>query len=125
MLKHIKNLLKGNIFLITILITIGIVYLSLMKVPNIPFQIENSDKYQHAFAYFVLTICWLFSFYKKRINRKYTIVIACIIFGIILEVLQATLTNRTGDYLDTLANTAGIVLALLVFNQFSKKKQVN
>ena len=123
MLKHIKTLLKGNIVLISIGITIGIIYLSLIKVPTIPLQITHLDKYQHAFAYFTLTMCWLLSFHKKTPNRKYTIVFACIIFGIILEVLQYKLTQyRTGDYLDILANTVGVVLALMVFNQFLKKK---
>ena len=126
MLKHIKNLLKGSIFLITICITIGIVYLSLVYVPQIPMPIKNSDKYQHMFAYFMLTICWLFSFQKKTPNRKYTIVFACIVFGIIIEALQATLTKyRTGEYLDILANTIGVLLALMVFNHILKKKRVN
>lgn len=127
MLKHIKNLLKDNIFTIAIIVTISITYLSLMKVPeNYPSVISHLDKIQHAFAYFILTICWLFSFYKKFPSRKYIIVIACIIFGIIIEVLQSKVTiYRTGDYLDVLANTLGVFLGLTIFNQILKKNKVN
>ncbi|MGB1283455.1 MAG: VanZ family protein [Polaribacter sp.] len=97
-----------------------------MKPPKIDLEITHLDKYQHAFAYFTLTMCWLLSFRKKTPNRKYTIVFACIIFGIILEVLQYKLTQyRTGDYLDILANTVGVVLGLLIFNQILKKKRIN
>ena len=126
MLQHIKNLLKDNIFSIAIIVTISIAYLSLVKVPKVPFEISYLDKWQHSLAYFTLTICWLFSYYKRISNRKYIIVLACVIYGIILELLQSTITtHRTGDYLDILANTLGIFLGLLIFNQISKKNESN
>ena len=125
MLKHIKVLLKDNIFILAIGVTIAIAYLSLMKAPKIEISFANTDKMYHLFAYFTLTISWLFSFYKKP-NKKYYIVIACIIYGIIIELLQSNLTvYRTGDYLDVLANTFGVGLALLIFNQIIKKNKVN
>ena len=125
MQKLIKSLFKDNLFIIAILITLGIAYLSLMKMPKVEVSIGNIDKGYHLFAYFTLTICWLFSFYKKK-NLKYFIVIGCIIYGIVIEVLQHTLTMyRTGDYKDVLANTLGIVLGLVVFNQILKKIKVN
>lgn len=120
MLKHIKNLLKDKILAIAILITITIAYLSLMKIPKYDIQISHIDKWQHSIAYFTLSISWLFSFYKKKV--KYLIILSCILFGIIIEVLQHTLTNyRTGDYLDVVANSIGVLLGLFVFNQISKK----
>ena len=122
MLQPIKNLLKDNIFGIAVIVTISIAYLSLVKVPVYSYEVSQLDKWQHIFAYFTLTICWLFSFYKSISNIKYIIVLACIMYGILLEVLQATITNyRTGDYLDVFANTLGILLALSIFNQISKK----
>jgi VanZ family protein len=125
MLKPIKTLLKDNIFLIAIFITIAIVYLSLMKISFSQPKITNIDKWEHGLAYFTLTICWLFTFYKKP-KVKYIVVFACILFGILIEVLQHTLTiYRTGDYKDILANTLGVVLGLLVFNQILKKNSVN
>ncbi len=45
------------------------------------------------------------------------------VFGIIIEILQATLfTNRSFDYLDMLANTIGCALAwLILIWKFNKK----
>ena len=117
MQKHIQRLFKDNLFIIAICITICIAYLSLIKAPKSEINFGHTDKVYHVFAYFTLAICWLFSFYKKP-TVKYYIVIACIIYGIIIEVMQHTLTlYRTGDYKDVLANTLGITLGLLVFNQ--------
>jgi VanZ family protein len=92
--------------------------------PKTNIKISNIDKLYHSFAYFTLTISWLLSFYKKP-EKKYVIVIGCIILGIIIEVLQGTLTiYRTGDYLDVLANSFGVLLALLIFNVISKKNYI-
>ncbi|WP_298882573.1 VanZ family protein [uncultured Polaribacter sp.] len=125
MLKLTKSLFKDNLFIIAIGITLGIAYLSLMQVPKTQLSFTSSDKVYHLFAYFTLTICWLFSFHKKP-SIKFKIVIACIVYGIIIEVLQHTLTKyRTGDFYDVLANTVGIFLGMIVFNLFLKKIKVN
>jgi len=121
-LKHIKTLLKDNIFIIALGITISIVCLSLLKIPETQVKITNIDKVYHSIAYFTLTISWLIAYYKKS-QIKYIIVICCIIFGIIIELLQSTLTDyRTGEYLDVIANSSGVLLALLIFSLISKKK---
>jgi VanZ family protein len=120
MLKRIKTLLKDNIFIIALAITFSIVCLSLLKIPKT--KITNIDKVYHSIAYFTLTISWLIVYYKKP-QKKNIIVICSIIFGIIIELLQSTLTNyRTGEYLDVIANSSGVILALLIFNLISKKK---
>ena len=125
MQKLIKSLFKDNLFIIAIGVTIGIAYLSLMKVPKTEISFTSSDKVYHLFAYFTLTICWLFSFYKKP-SLKFKIITVCIVYGIIIEVLQHTLTAyRTGDFYDVLANTTGILLGMIVFNQILKKIKVN
>jgi VanZ family protein len=125
MLKRIKTLLKDNIFLIAVFITITIIYLSLMKISFSQPKITNIDKWEHGIAYFILTICWLFTFYKKP-KIKYIVVVACVFFGILIEVLQHTLTMyRTADYKDIIANTLGVLLGLVVFNQILKKNLVN
>ena len=125
MQQRIKSLFKDNLFIIAIIITGTIAYLSLMKMPKMEESFNNVDKLYHLFAYFTLSICWLLSFYRKP-SLKYVIVIGCIIFGIIIEVLQQTITiYRTGDIKDVLANTLGIILGLIVFNQILKKITVN
>lgn len=119
--KLTKSLFKDNFFIVALGITISIAYLSLMKMPKVEVNISNIDKFYHSFAYFTLSFCWLFSFYKKP-KLKNIIVISCIIYGIVIEVLQDTLTMyRTGDFRDVLANTVGIVLGLFIYNQIFKK----
>tara|TARA_B110000902_G_scaffold190943_1_gene216191 strand:- start:270 stop:647 length:378 start_codon:yes stop_codon:yes gene_type:complete len=118
-----KNLLKNKILIIAIFVTVCILYLSLIKMPEYNVAIRHLDKWQHCFAYLVLTFFWLFAFYKKE--RKHLIIFCCILFGILIEVLQYTITNyRTGDYLDVLANSSGVLFGFFIFNQAFKRKQV-
>lgn len=126
MQKHTKTLLKDNFIYIAIAITIAVVYLSLIKMPklNVTIKFGHLDKIQHCIAYLCLSLSWLVST-KKRI-KKFIVVLLCIVFGMIIEVLQHTLTSyRTGDVLDVVANTIGILIGLLVFNKYSKKKSYN
>ncbi|MGK0457678.1 MAG: VanZ family protein [Polaribacter sp.] len=121
--QRMKNLLKNKILIIAIFVTVCILYLSLIKMPEYNVAIRHLDKLQHCFAYLVLTFFWLFAFYKKE--RKHLIIFCCILFGILIEVLQYTITNyRTGDYLDVLANSSGVLFGFFIFNQAFKRKQV-
>ena len=121
MLKRIKNLLKDNLKTIAVLITIGIAIVSLIKIEVQPIQINNLDKYEHAFAYFVLSFTWLLAFNRSKIN-KLVIVVCCFFFGIIIEALQVTMTSyRSGEYLDIVANTTGILIAYITYFLFFKK----
>ena len=57
-------------------------------------------------------------------NVKY-IILGCIIFGIIIEILQGVITSyRTASYLDIVANTIGVLLAVVIFHVFEKKISV-
>ncbi len=126
MLKHIKTLLKDKAIYIAIFITITITYLSLIKVGEAPIKLAHLDKIEHAIAYFTLTLSWFFAVKKRgKSNRIFKIIIVlCVIYGIIIEVLQATITSyRTGDYLDILANSIGVLLAAILFKTIFEKKQ--
>ena len=128
MLKRIKTLLEDKAIFIAISITIFIAILSLIKTDNILLEsFSNSDKVYHAIAYFFLMLSWLYTFHKKEAfnkNVKY-VILACFIYGIIIEVLQGiTTTYRTASYLDMLANGSGVVLAVLAFHLFEKKIRV-
>lgn len=121
MLKRIKALLLGNLFLIAIGITLFIGYLSLMKMPQLKIEVKNLDKGYHLIAYFTLAVSWLCAFYKKP-KKTYLIVTLCIVYGILIEILQDKLTvYRTGDYRDIIANSIGVLLGLFLFNLIFKK----
>lgn len=124
MQKDIKSLLKHKTLIIAVVITIIIAILSLIKVGKQPINFTYLDKIEHALAYFVLTFLWLLAFFRKEKIRT-LVVVLCISYGILMEILQSTVTNyRTFDYLDMLANAFGVIMALLVF-RFIEKKQSN
>ena len=126
MQKDIKLLLKRSYLPIAILITVSIAFLSLIKLGKQPIQISNLDKIEHLIAYFSLGLSWLLVFkeHKKFSYKNYLIVLICVFYGIIIEVLQTTLTSyREGSLLDIIANTVGVLLALLIFNKVFEKKQ--
>jgi len=128
MLKTIKKLLKDNAIFIAIFITISIAIGSLVKPDLITLKsISVSDKTYHFIAYFFLMFSWLYAFLKNekfQKNIKY-LILGCLIFGIVIEILQETITSyRTTSYLDILANSVGIGLAVLIFHFFEKKIQL-
>lgn len=128
MLKTIKKLLKDNAIFIAIFITVSIAIGSLVKPDLITLKsISVSDKMYHFIAYFFLMFSWLYAFLKNekfQKNIKY-LILGCLIFGIVIEILQGTITSyRTTSYLDILANSVGIGLAILIFHFFEKKIQL-
>ncbi len=123
MLKRIKNLLRDNLNIIAILLTVSIAILSLIKLGKQPIQINGLDKIEHAIAYFVLTFAWLLALRKSKINAK-LIVLCCFLYGIIIEALQVTITSyRSGEILDVVANTMGILIAYICYLSFFKKNE--
>ena len=123
MLKHIKKLLEHNILRLAIIATLIIAFLSLTAIPkiNLGLEIKSSDKILHILAYFTLSSVWFLAFQKKMGNLffKITLIIFLIFYGIILEALQGGITTyRTGDVYDVVANTIGVLLALLLSGRF-------
>ncbi|MBJ2173742.1 VanZ family protein [Aureibaculum sp. A20] len=115
MLKHIKQLLERNALIVAIFITLLVTLLSLISLKGVAkINVSNSDKYGHFIAYFTLGVSWLYAF-RSRFKRWLHIVALLIIFGMVLEVLQGTLTTyRTADWHDEVANASGVILAYLV-----------
>ena len=123
MLQLMKAWLKGKMFLIAIIVTLSLILLSLVKIPAHNLGVSHLDKWQHCFAYFVLSISWLTVFNKKK--KKLLTVVCCILLGIIIEILQNKLTSyRTGDYHDVIANSLGVLLGLFAFNKIGTKIEV-
>ncbi|MDB2624914.1 VanZ family protein [Flavobacteriaceae bacterium] len=128
MLKPIKSLLENNAIYIAVFFTISILFGSLVKSELIVVEsISVSDKTYHLIAYFLLMLSWLYAFFKKEKFQEHVkyIILACFIFGIIIEILQGVITSyRTASYLDILANTIGVLLAVVIFHVFEKKISV-
>ncbi|MBL4724333.1 MAG: VanZ family protein [Lutibacter sp.] len=92
-----------------------------VKLPSVQFL----DKLLHTSAYFVLTLSWLLAIIDKILLQKRTILVVFFVFiyGIIIEVLQGTLTTyRQADLYDMFANLAGVVIAWLFFTLFFSRK---
>ena len=122
MLTDIKKLLERNALIIAIAVTVAIAILSLSAVPklNLELGIKSGDKYLHFIAYFVLSSSWYFALKDKISGKVFKIFVplGLILYGIILEGLQSGLTTyRTGDMYDAIANTAGVIAALILFNR--------
>lgn len=77
---------------------------------------NNKDKLLHALAYMGLTFLWYLVF--KSNNSRAPILAAAIssaIYGMILEVLQGTLTaTRELDVFDIIANCSGVTIVSLI-----------
>src|SRR5690554_6937928 len=127
-MKIIKHLFKANTrFVVAVLYTITIAYGSLVNSNNLPdFSIKGSDKTLHFFAYFMLFIVWFFYLYfrsnAKLLYTSFKLFIIGTLFGIIIEVLQTTITHsRQADVYDIIANCAGLAVAGFAVYLFRKK----
>jgi len=122
MLRDIKNLLERNALWLAILATLGVAILSLGAVPklNMGLNLKSSDKFLHFIAYFSLCLLWFFAL-KDRLHRyifRILIPLGLILYGIILEGMQGGLTTyRTADIYDAVANTAGVLGAMILVDK--------
>ena len=125
MLRTIKSLLERNALFVAIVSTLAVAVLSLGAVPkiNTGLNLKSGDKYLHFIAYFTLCFLWYFAL-RKRLHRylfRILVPVGLILYGIILEGLQSELTSyRTADVYDALANTAGVLGAMFLFNRLLK-----
>lgn len=79
----------------------------LKDVSGIPTGWMPNDKVMH-----LLVFCTLSLSFRQAFIWPVTYLFGVLaLYGALIEVAQATLTNRTGDPLDWLADLAGIVLA--------------
>ncbi len=117
--------LLGSVVLYTFLIT----WASLAKfVVPIDVEVKGSDKIGHLIAYFIFTIVWfLFFFFSERRNENFIqsltkASLICFFYGGLMELLQTLLTNyRNSDWYDVLANTSGIIIAVILLKVFENK----
>jgi VanZ family protein len=128
MLTNNLLVLKKTILGLAVGWTLLIAFLCLISFNDIPdIEVKSADKFVHAIFYFVLVMLWgIYSMLKLdeiRVPKIILLVIGAVLYGILLEVLQGTLTaTRHADAIDVLANSIGALLALMVF-LFIKRQQ--
>lgn len=106
---HKKRLYAGRA--LTFGILIGITVLSLDPSPP-PVEGSYTDKINHFIAYGTLSL-FAFPFFSGLFKHgKVLIPLFCILFGILMEILQQ-FTGRNFDVLDMAANTGGVLLGTL------------
>lgn len=98
--------------------------LSLININDFPkVDMEQGDKIVHLVAYCFMFLVWFYAFYTSvNRNKKKSIFLAAltaIVFGIIIEVLQGTLTStRKLDSYDIIANVIGISMGVLILKAY-------
>jgi VanZ family protein len=109
-------------YILSILLALVILYLSLAnahtfdKVSSI-IDFPNIDKVVHFGMYFSLMMVIVFENRKIIKGYKHLFLIGLLPFfyGVLMEILQATLTvTRTGSVFDALANGAGILVSIFL-----------
>lgn len=92
--------------------------LSLIKIGSVIPKLGSDfdDKLYHATAYIIMGFVWgVYLLYQS--NKNYILLSFLIggLFGIIIEVLQVTLTSyRSFDFFDIIANLLGLCLGLIL-----------
>ena len=76
------------------------------------------DKLQHALAFGVLTILGLLAYATNKTplqKQSHRIVVAMVLYGALIEVLQSVSGWRYGEFGDWAADVVGVLLAWLLF----------
>jgi len=109
----------------TIFISFGLLLPSQGLLPSqdeIPF-----DKIVHVLLSGILVVLWLFVFYIKEkklmlATTIYAVFGLCLLYGIIIEVLQYMFTTyRQADVLDVVANAIGLLIGVGLFRKIKDK----
>ena len=85
-----------------------IIYLSLIPHPPQPVNFQYSDYLEHALAYALLML-WFCQIYQKQAHRI-RLALCLIALGVSMEFLQRMTGYRYFEYMDMLANSAGVLL---------------
>jgi VanZ family protein len=98
----------------------GVLLLALVMVaalvPKLPFeeltaQFKLSDKFMHIAAFTFLAV-WFAGQYEKK--SYWRIAVGLMAFGILIELVQGTISYRTSEWLDLLGDAAGIAAGLII-----------
>lgn len=107
--------------LLSILIMLAIFWLSMasfdsldqVQMVNIPYM----DKIVHFGMYFTLMTSVLYENRKSLLTGRKIFIAALFpfLYGILIELLQSLTVSRSANFFDAIANTAGIILSILLW----------
>ncbi len=83
-------------------------------------ELLSFDKLVHAGVFFVLAALFTIYALNRESGRRlcFVFLIVCILYGLLLEVMQATVfSNRSADWMDMIANGLGSIAGALVFKR--------
>ncbi len=129
-LMDIKKLLGHKYFFVPVVLSTGVItWASLARFTSpIGFDVKGSDKIAHCIAYFIFTMVWfLFFFFRKKEKQNFVrgitkAMIICFLYGFLMESMQFLLTSyRSFEWYDVMANTSGIIFAVLFLKVLENK----
>lgn len=115
-------------YYLSIILALFILLLSLIKIdtsesPGI-LNFPHADKVVHFIFYLILGFVILFDHGRiNPVNRKYflRIILFCVIYGGVIELLQLGLPFRSADIFDLLADAAGSILSIPFYKIIGKR----
>ena len=132
-MKIIKALSAPNIYLaVAVIWTLLILFVCMFSFKKFPsLEIGGGDKYGHVVLHFGFTFFWFLYYDTKPKTQRLVlkIVIASVLFGIAIEIMQGLFTaTRKADIFDVLANTVGAIGAgvfIYLSNKIRKRRFSN
>ena len=118
-LFHITNILLIILYLYPGSILGWLIYDNIQKQPQITSDFIFSSN--HVYAFLVLSLLGLFSYYKKNIKILFLYLFFISIF---LELLHYVVPQRSFEYKDLFGNFFGVLIVFLLFNFYKFFKKV-
>lgn len=127
-----KGLRPKHLLLVVLVFTILATTAFLMPGTSIPsIRIKTPiaiDKLVHFGIHFILVFFWLVyyarSSSKVKLRNVLYIAVSCILYGILIELLQGVTETRSSDLYDVFANMIGTTLGVLVFLVLKSKIEI-
>ena len=118
-LFHITNILLIILYLYPGSILGWLIYGNIQKQPQITSDFIFSSN--HVYAFLILSLLGLFSYYRKNIKILFLYLFFISIF---LELLHYVIPQRSFEYKDLFGNFFGVLIVFLLFNFYKFFKKV-
>jgi len=122
--------MKKGIYALPALLTAGaIFYVSSLEKVDLPLEVISfNDLLFHGAAYFFFGLTLMFAAYPWNVSLDYPLCaygilgLIGVLYGLSDEIHQSFVPNRTGAISDLLADSSGLIIALLITRLWAKKR---